>query len=856
VRRRIPWIVGCALLALAAPLAAVPGHHPDPHALPVPFDGEPWYIEYARGPDGVPNGTVGTQVSDFGSHSGIKATLLDDRPLLAANYTDGTGFGEKIDRTYFNLESPNGESFEPADRRVRFSRSSWDETGTLASPAGERLDVQGFATGIATDVFLMDLRIRNAGPTGVEFVPSFAVESTANSREFTESSHPFPSEGTSTVVPGFEGVPRVAIAKTLGETTISGARAAATAFRVIAPSFGIEAVDEVHRLDDYSITIRGENSVIAPDAEVDVFAVVSFAESAATADDLASAGFDLVGGQPAVARARVLADWERFEASLPVPNVTGDRARALFLASHAGLRMNLYAPRASMPYWGSLPGKAHFNFFWAWDTGIHALGQTAWSTWNPSWRGFDPNSGTMAEQQLSTLFRAQLADGAVPMIADENEVPALPVYSQPPVQGWAIREAYESDPDRARARQWLERMYEASRRYLAWWETRRDTDRDGLAEYLSGAETGWDDTPRYVGSEGSVAGTAPVANEDAVDLQAWLVQYFDVMAWAGEELQKGPEIEAWRQKANALAVLVEDRMWNEERGAWQDILLGPGGHEFADVATPAMWWPAFAGLSRDESRVRRVIEQTLLDPNRFFGEFPIPTVAYNDGNYGDGSDGFYWRGQIWMVPAYVALQTLATYGYESEAEALRARLLDMMAGKGGPYETYDARTGQVGWGSGGVGEPSVHLIGLSTALTSEMLLSRYDRQRLLFAGARGFRGYVRDASWLSDRAPAFQIESGGYEVPLVDVETLRGESLRLADEIAVRITDPSGNLSLNVSREISVRFPSLDGFDVFVVGHGGERSDVPLGVGPGTAFRAVLTQPPSDVAQYLLVRRK
>jgi glycogen debranching enzyme len=211
-----------------------------------------------------------------------------------------------------------------------------------------------------------------------------------------------------------------------------------------------------------------------------------------------------------------------------------------------------------------------------------------------------------------------------------------------------------------------------------------------------------------------------VTSIDALDLNCLLYAYCKSLStWANELDQNGS---CWEERASLLQERIEQQMWNEERGCWQDIKLteGNGKHEFVDVLTPVIWFPAWLGVSENETRIRRVTEEHLLNEEEFFGLYPIPTVAYNSPYYNVEGDCYYWREQIWLVTAYSAVSTLAKYGYEEEYQELIQRLVGMMQGKGGIYETYNALTGEVGWGSGGPGEPSCFQFGWSAAFLMEI----------------------------------------------------------------------------------------------------------------------------------------
>jgi hypothetical protein len=71
---------------------------------------------------------------------------------------------------------------------------------------------------------------------------------------------------------------------------------------------------------------------------------------------------------------------------------------------------------------------------------------------------------------------------------------------------------------------------------------------------------------------------------------------------------------------------------------------------------------------------------------------------------------------------------LSRTGHGDDARILLDRVIAMMSHAGGIFETYDALTGEVGWGAlGGPGvDPSAFQFGWSSALIAQALLGRYE----------------------------------------------------------------------------------------------------------------------------------
>jgi glycogen debranching enzyme len=81
----------------------------------------------------------------------------------------------------------------------------------------------------------------------------------------------------------------------------------------------------------------------------------------------------------------------------------------------------------------------------------------------------------------------------------------------------------------------------------------------------------------------------------------------------------------------------------------------------------------------------------LTDPDEFWGEYVIPSVARNDSNYEPQT---MWRGPVWANINYIFVEALHQIGRHELANSLREKTLSMIMSQPGIYEYYDADTGQ------------------------------------------------------------------------------------------------------------------------------------------------------------------
>jgi len=219
------------------------------------------------------------------------------------------------------------------------------------------------------------------------------------------------------------------------------------------------------------------------------------------------------------------------------------------------------------------------------------------------------------------------------------------------------------------------RLLPALRRNTAWWQTQRGSHR-GLVVGAGPMEAGWDDTPRFDGG--------PVI---AVDLNAYLL--LQMRACAELAALGGEDSSADLRAAKSFATLIADQLFDRERGLFFDRSVATG--EFVRLETPACFLPLLAGVAPPASQPRQIIREHLLNPQKFFGPFPFPSVAYDEPSYQPGK---WWRGPVWLPVAYLMLEVLAAHGFHEERKEAGRRLLAMLTADGNLRELFNSRTGE------------------------------------------------------------------------------------------------------------------------------------------------------------------
>lgn len=332
---------------------------------------------------------------------------------------------------------------------------------------------------------------------------------------------------------------------------------------------------------------------------------------------------------------------------------------------------------------GGFPSKDHYCAHYNWDSVYHAV---ALARFNPA----------TAKDAITILAENRTDEGKWHQFVCSDWGRPGPA-SQPPVAFWGCREIYRATADKV----WLAQMYPALVDWERWWRTERDSDQNGLSEYVEPLDSGWDNSPRWDGNVWPI---------EPVDLNSLLLIGRGVLAWMARELgHPEEETEKWKELANKTAGAILEHHYDPDDNRFYDRY--PSANRLNRLLTPASFYPLWASVPLDEKTAKTMIEETLLDPDVLGGRVPFPTVARNEKTF--TPDG-YWRGPVWINQAYVLLGVLERYGYEQEAQKAREALLALNDKNDWIWEYYDAETGR------GLGVPEY---GWSAALFMEMVLN-------------------------------------------------------------------------------------------------------------------------------------
>lgn len=347
-----------------------------------------------------------------------------------------------------------------------------------------------------------------------------------------------------------------------------------------------------------------------------------------------------------------------------------------------------------------VPSRKSYPVPYAWDTAFHVLGLLYVSP-------------EKAKSNLEAILSVQQQDGRIPnapLRAGDQDL-----RSQPPVLLYAFRRYVESTGDKESARKWISRFT----LFYRWWSERgsplgerglvspftgmrfgtrflhlfgRLLRRESLGSpiFFALCSTGMDNHPTGDFTNRAVKiGNLyylPVAD---ILLNSSLVSGAESLARVAGMLGLREEEEKLEEEAKQRSRLMNELMWSEEDGFYYPVTWKG---ERVRVKSATAFTTLWAGVP-DSRRARKLLSH-LFSPKEFWGEYGVPTVAFNDEKFMSiqpkwlfSKDPYYWRGPIWPPITVLIVEGLLRYNQVSSAEKLVEKWMTLV-GKSGFAEYF------------------------------------------------------------------------------------------------------------------------------------------------------------------------
>ena len=349
------------------------------------------------------------------------------------------------------------------------------------------------------------------------------------------------------------------------------------------------------------------------------------------------------------------ASFSRMYASLPSVPADFERMRreaaVLFWTTIAGPRGMFKRPMMLM-------SNNWMNKTWSWDHAINSL-SLGYRDQDAAW------------EQFRCMFDFMSPEGMMPDMVSDEQIFWIAV--KPPVHGWVfskLREMKEFPADR------LEAAYAMIGKWTEWWLKYRDFDRNGLAEYLDGCDSGWDNS------------TAICMNRpplETPDLQAFLILQMECLADIAKTLGRHEEAAKWTAQAGKMLDATVKILFDED-GAPRVRRLRDGGFD-RDSLSLVTRLPMILGKRLPEKCRTKMIDD--IKTKGFITDWGLATESVNSKHY--HSNG-YWKGPIWGPSTLIAVEGLRACGEDALADEISLKFSKLVS-KSGFAENFDAKTG-------------------------------------------------------------------------------------------------------------------------------------------------------------------
>jgi hypothetical protein len=415
-----------------------------------------------------------------------------------------------------------------------------------------------------------------------------------------------------------------------------------------------------------------------------------------------------VGGQPLAVAAP---DAQTVHRTLTAAEA---RVRATFLTGSGAAGRAADAVRDALSLNTNYDKDTHRNFvMWGWGGGGGLF--TGWDS------AFDAISAGLVSTPLALQHETDVFAAPAP----PNQVPLNgPRYDQQnsgPMHAYAVWRLFAKHGDLGLVQRTYPQLV-AFYDLLPEW----DADGDGLLEspYFGdriggrGNHLGLDDSPVYadyqrIPKKGGSGDKRDNSNLTDVALNSYYALFAEILARMAGVLGRSQDAARFSADHARIGDLLNARLWHPERRMYLSRYLDGTWNE---VVTPTVFYPLFAGIATPD-RARVLVREHLLDPEVFWGEYVVPSVARNDpaycsggpvhpqsehfrffDRYNEGSAPEQWKGAVWPPMNATVYDGVKRYGFDDVAGQFAARstamYLDAWDKDGWFPESFDPEPGQ------------------------------------------------------------------------------------------------------------------------------------------------------------------
>jgi glycogen debranching enzyme len=359
---------------------------------------------------------------------------------------------------------------------------------------------------------------------------------------------------------------------------------------------------------------------------------------------------------------------------------------------------------------------------WLWDSGWHMI---VWSHRKPE----------NAIAELRSMLQFQQPDGFIPEIIFWRLNPFTKIFfklitgysheeftdlTQMPMLAYPVRAIWEATGDLNLLREFVPKIV----KYMTWWES-RDHDNDGLVSIIHPWESGIDASPLYdpvfhlnnpewyqmyphfwklhhtyrrLKWNQETILKKELFNFEDVGVCSVYADGWGILAAMAQEFDN-ELAEKCRLKNKKYREVVINKCWDNERRQFVSYFHQNGKEKVSTAETIQTLLPLLIDELPED--IKEILVAKIKDPDKFWLPYPVPTVSKSEITFNPDESRLLWRGPMWPATTWLVMEGLLKHGYESEAEAILERWIELCL-QNGIWEYYNPITGE-GLGQKGLG---------------------------------------------------------------------------------------------------------------------------------------------------------
>jgi hypothetical protein len=300
------------------------------------------------------------------------------------------------------------------------------------------------------------------------------------------------------------------------------------------------------------------------------------------------------------------------------------------------------------------------------------------------------NDVVHARGVFRTFFDHQKEDGSLHGRVYVNHLEGTDFYHAN--WGDALLELDAISPDDA----FLSELCPRLARYANWLVRTRDRENSGLFDVVDQYETGQEYMSRYqaVDANADAYGWENRIRLKGVDVTTYAYALFRALERCTDRLGDDLARDRWTALARRTQRAVRETMWDGDAGMFFDV--DPRSRARTGVRAAVCFYPYFTDIPTSEHR--EGFERNLLDPERFWTTFPVPSSSLDDPLFSAIAEWkgkrhvCPWNGRVWPMTNSHVVEALVTQATITESPRLRdaaaqlvRRFVRMMTFDGNPH---------------------------------------------------------------------------------------------------------------------------------------------------------------------------